>query len=45
MVTAFQYLCINHGIGIAVGNEFCNVESPALRDPIIWTVTIGEAIY
>ena len=28
--------------GIAVGQEFCGPESPAVRDPNFWVVSIGE---
>ena len=28
--------------GVAVGPEFCGPESPAIRDPNLWVVTIGK---
>ena len=33
--------CFVHS-GVAVGPEFCGPESPALRDPSVWMVSIGR---
>lgn len=30
--------------GVVVGTELCNAESPALRDPTVWTFRIGIII-
>lgn len=30
--------------GVAVGTEFCNAESPALRDKTAWVVTVREGM-
>ena len=41
----FISLCISNyclHAGVAVGSEFCGPESPALRDPNIWIVTVGK---
>ena len=37
----FYKICQLH-TGVAVGPEFCGPESPAIRDPNLWVVTIGE---
>ena len=37
--------CIHHlnsDTGVAVGTEFCNAESPALRDATVWVVTVKD---
>ena len=28
--------------GVAVGKEFCNAESPALRDSTVWVITVHK---
>lgn len=28
--------------GVVAGTEFCNAESPALKDPTLWTFMIGK---
>ena len=30
--------------GVAVGPELCGPESPAIRDPNLWVVTVGEFV-
>ena len=30
--------------GVAVGPELCGPESPPIRDPNIWVVTVGEYV-
>ena len=44
MVVLIFYGYINYQLhtGVAVGPEFCGPESPAIRDPNLWVVTIGE---
>ena len=29
------------GIGVALGDHFCHVESAAVRDPTFWTFKVG----
>ena len=37
-----DYYCFFTHPGVAVGPEFCRPESPALRDPNAWVVSIGK---
>ena len=44
-LTMFISLCIGiycFHAGVGVGSEFCGPESPGLRDPNIWVVTVGK---
>ena len=43
VVTHFAW--IRHVLtGVAVGPELCGPESPAIRDPNLWVVTVGEFV-
>lgn len=44
-LTMFISVCIGiycFHAGVGVGSEFCGPESPGLRDPNIWVVTVGK---
>ena len=38
----YCYVNISVGIGVALGDQFCYVESAAVRDQTFWTFTVGK---
>ena len=43
-VALIHFLLVFFLTGVAVGPELCGPESPAIRDPNLWVVTVGEFV-